>query len=481
MIDLYQKYYLQKAEIQRMLKEGLIVFDTSALLDLYYYSFETQKEIFENVFQYLNGRLWIPSQVYFEYLKNKSTVAEKPIATYQNLITRKHKNDDGGQIDAIVDKAQALLNQRILEIKNQMKTLKERTLDGKKHPYLTPDVYTDYEKKLSEYEKETEAFVENTKKFKEMFSAEVEKRIVEIRSNTLPDNVHDAIQKNFKIGKEYTFEKMLAIAKEGKFRYEQQIPPGYEDEEDKTGLQKYGDLYVWMQILDHAASQQRDFILVTNDVKIDWFEEYKKTPRYELLREFNGKANKSIWLLSIRNFLWEINSLLDEQLDDNIFEDIASVQENKEDDTQSGKLSIEILQEALHNFLREDIYLIDEIPQNEAIRLFDSPCLYEAENEDGTKYRVIGTLIRGGNYVKMLHGMSNAFEIKKFYANNKEHYRYYNFVIAHNKGLIDKCMEHLRKNKVKKMFMDRSIRTVIGYMDGDKISIAKSNFLMDDQ
>lgn len=87
MIDLYQKYYLQKAEIQRMLKEGLIVFDTSALLDLYYYSFETQKEIFENVFQYLNGRLWIPSQVYFEYLKNKSTVAEKPIATYQNLIT----------------------------------------------------------------------------------------------------------------------------------------------------------------------------------------------------------------------------------------------------------------------------------------------------------------------------------------------------------------------------------------------------------
>ena len=226
MIDLYQKYYLQKAEIQRMLKEGLIVFDTSALLDLYYYSFETQKEIFENVFQYLNGRLWIPSQVYFEYLKNKSTVAEKPIATYQNLITRKHKNDDGGQIDAIVDKAQALLNQRILEIKNQMKTLKERTLDGKKHPYLTPDVYTDYEKKLSEYEKETEAFVENTKKFKEMFSAEVEKRIVEIRSNTLPDNVHDAIQKNFKIGKEYTFEKMLAIAKEGKFRYEQQIPPG---------------------------------------------------------------------------------------------------------------------------------------------------------------------------------------------------------------------------------------------------------------
>ena len=45
-----------------------------------------------------------------------------------------------------------------------------------------------------------------------------------------------------------------------------------------------------------VTSKQKDFILVTNDVKPDWFEDDKKTPRFELLKEFHEQANKSIWL-----------------------------------------------------------------------------------------------------------------------------------------------------------------------------------------
>ena len=81
MIDLYKKYYLDSDKVQQILKSGIIVFDTSALLDLYYYSFDTQNEIFRNVFKYLSNRLWIPSQVYFEYLKNRKKVSEKPISS----------------------------------------------------------------------------------------------------------------------------------------------------------------------------------------------------------------------------------------------------------------------------------------------------------------------------------------------------------------------------------------------------------------
>lgn len=476
MIDLYNKYYLDDMKVQKILKEGIIVFDTSALLDLYYYSSETQKEIFDNVFKYLNNRLWIPSQVYFEYLKNRRIVSEKPVASYQGLITRKSKNDDGGQVDAIMEKAQILLDQKIIEIKNQLKTLKERTLGSEKHPYLSPTVYVDYEDKISEYEEATEKFVEHTKKFKTEISAEIQKHIAEIHDNNLPDSVFDAVQKHFEIGKEYSYDKMIEIAKEGRYRYEQQIPPGYEDEDNKIGLQKYGDLYVWNQILDCAAKKQKDFILVTNDVKIDWFEEDKKTPRFELLKEFNGKANKSIWLLSMKNFIWQINNLLDEQLNDTILADIDSVQENKGSGLQSIDLSLELIQEVFNNFLDESIYLIDEIHQNETIRLFNNPYLFEAENEVGQEYRIIATFIGSGNYVRMLHGMSNAFEIKKFYATNKEHYLYYNFIIAKNKSILEKCLEHLNKNKVKKMFNDLSIRTIIGYMEEEKICISKTNF-----
>lgn len=233
MIDLYKKYYLGSDQVQQILKSGIIVFDTSALLDLYYYSFDTQNEIFKNVFKYLNNRLWIPSQVYFEYLKNRKKVSEKPISSYERLITRKNKNDDGGQVDAIVEKASSLLSKNIVEMKNQLKTLKEQTINEEKHPYLSADIYANFEKELVQYEETTIQFIEQSKEFKKLILAEIEKRINEIKTNYSTDNVFNAIQDNFLIGKEYNYKQMLEIAHEGEFRYNQQILPGYEDESKK--------------------------------------------------------------------------------------------------------------------------------------------------------------------------------------------------------------------------------------------------------
>lgn len=476
MIDLYKKYYLDEKKVQQILRDGIVVFDTSALLDLYYYSETTQNEIFENVFHYLEKRLWIPSQVYFEYLKNKQTIANKPIAAYRKLISRTNKKDDGGQIESITEKAESLLNQKIKEIRNQLKTLKEQTLDGKKHPYLDPSVYTKFEQDIGQFEKETETFIANTAKFKLLFTNEIDKRIAEIDANIKIDNVHDVIQRCFSVGKEYAYEQLFEIAKEGKYRYEEQIPPGYMDEENKLGLQKYGDLFVWKQLLDYAKKQQKDFILVTNDAKNDWFEEDKTTPRFELLKEFNSQSQKTIWLLSMKNFLWRINGLLDEQLTTQIFEDVAAVDETRDNPTSQLTISQEMLQDVFDNVLDEQVLLIDSISTDNSIRLFNSPHLFEAENEKGTKYRVIATLITGGVYARTLHGMTNAFEIKKFYTLNNEHYQYINLIICANSGISERCLEHLSKNKVKKMFHDHSVRTLIGYVDVDRINIIKTNY-----
>ena len=141
--------------------------------------------------------------------------------------------------------------------------------------------------------------------------------------------MNNAIESSFQIGKEYSFSKMMEIAREGSFRYSEEIPPGYEDGKEKTGLQKYGDLFVWNQILDCAKSKQKDFIFVTNDVKIDWYEEDKRTPRFELLKEFREQENKRIWLLSMKNFIYHVNLLLDDQIHENVLQDIDSVQDEK--------------------------------------------------------------------------------------------------------------------------------------------------------
>lgn len=111
---------------------------------------ETRTEIFEKVFGYLNGRLWMPAQVHFEYLKNKEKVSEKPISSYQRLISKQNK--DGGYVSAIVDKTRTLQSQGLGEIKNQLKTLKEQTLGTEKHPYLSPEIYAEFDSALSTLE-----------------------------------------------------------------------------------------------------------------------------------------------------------------------------------------------------------------------------------------------------------------------------------------------------------------------------------------
>ena len=52
-MNLFEHYYLTKDRILDILKnDGIIVFDTSALLDLYYYSEDSRNRIFKNVFPY---------------------------------------------------------------------------------------------------------------------------------------------------------------------------------------------------------------------------------------------------------------------------------------------------------------------------------------------------------------------------------------------------------------------------------------------
>ena len=183
----------------------------------------------------------------------------------------------------------------------------------------------------------------------------------------------------------------------------------------KIGLQKYGDLFVWKQILECASSKQKDFILVTNDVKPDWFEDDKKTPRFELLKEFHEQANKSIWLFSMKNFIYHINALLDNQIHDTVLQDIDSVQDEKENDKIQVSLDVKNIQTLFDNIILRPVYIIDALPQNEAIRLFDNPYIFEAEDGNGQKIRIMATLVGGGNYARVLHGMTNAFELKKFY------------------------------------------------------------------
>ena len=96
------KYELTPEREKELLRNAIIVFDTSALLDLYYYSENTRHKLFENVFEKIKDRLWIPAQVAFEFSKNRKNVLLKPIQSYKDLMDNNTKNNDSGHISKIL-------------------------------------------------------------------------------------------------------------------------------------------------------------------------------------------------------------------------------------------------------------------------------------------------------------------------------------------------------------------------------------------
>lgn len=75
------------------------------------------------------------------------------------------------------------------------------------------------------------------------------------------------------------------------YRYENKIPPGYEDKNKVDG--GIGDLLIWFTILELAEKYKKDIIFISGDEKKDWFYQVDKQslyPKFELTAEFRGKA-----------------------------------------------------------------------------------------------------------------------------------------------------------------------------------------------
>ena len=77
--------------------------------------------------------------------------------------------------------------------------------------------------------------------------------------------------------KKYHFQKKLLTLQEGQIRYDNLIPPGFRDSA-KVGEAKYGDLFVWKDIIAIAKEKNTNIIFVCNDTKEDWWEKNKDIP-----------------------------------------------------------------------------------------------------------------------------------------------------------------------------------------------------------
>ncbi len=270
-------YKLTDKELKDLWENGLIVFDTNVLLDLYRYQSKTRDE-FLALLKKVKDRIWIPHQVGLEYQRNRLKV-----------ISDQHK---------MFAKTRGVVQGAVAKVEEEFKKLQLKD----RHSHINPDEYLD--------------------KLKEVSDEFVEKLIAEEAKSThvnSEDKIRDEIDKLFsrKVGKGFKSQEEIEKAyQQAEDRYDQKTPPGYADEgkEDAFSIgglkyqAKYGDYLFWRQLVDYCAARKKEkVILIISDQKEDWWHKVSGQtigPRIELIEEIQREGKVKLFhMYNLKRFL----------------------------------------------------------------------------------------------------------------------------------------------------------------------------------
>ncbi len=244
-------------EFDAIWNEAIIVVDANVLLNLYTYSATTSEEVLA-FFGEFDERLWIPHQAALEYHKNRYGIILKELKRYS-------------------------------DIAKAIETVGVALRARKQHPYITSELDTRFEGIETEIKKELK---EGESKHRDLITT---------------DSICEKITELFdgKVGLPMTEEVLGHIYKKGAVRYAGKIPPGFSDIK-KPDPDRYGDLVLWYQLIEHAKTSKRPVILVTDDLKEDWWAftgDRRIGPRPELRHEFRSKTQCDLYIYSSDAFI----------------------------------------------------------------------------------------------------------------------------------------------------------------------------------
>lgn len=140
-------YFLTEEREKRLWENCIFIFDTSAILKLYYYSKLILDDISKSIFSNLESqeRLWIPQRVEYEFFKNREDKITEPIQQYKDLINNDHNNDKKDKtndkyylqkIDQSIKHIEQIFNEEIGKITVQLNALSQKTKKQDRHHYF---------------------------------------------------------------------------------------------------------------------------------------------------------------------------------------------------------------------------------------------------------------------------------------------------------------------------------------------------------
>jgi len=171
---------------------------------------------------------------------------------------------------------------------NVKRTLKKLANDLKnttRHPFVDAEQFAKIATRLERYSKKLVKEL-NTKK--EEYVSRGGNEAIERRISELFEG---------KIGRPYCAERLREVYEEWKKRHDEHRPLSRENSEDE-GVEKYGDLVIWFQLIEKAKESIKPIIFITNDS--DWMQEKKegKTlgPHPHLINEMDTKASVQFYV-----------------------------------------------------------------------------------------------------------------------------------------------------------------------------------------
>lgn len=281
-------YRPTEPEFEKLWRECIFSVDANVLLHIYRRKPATRKEII-SVLKGLGDRLWIPYQAALEFQKNKIGVIADQIKIFEDT-------------------------------KNRMETFAATFEDfarkNEHHPLID---FENLRSSVSDLKDQSiRALEQQRTQFPDLYAADT----IAEELNFIDGNA---------IGGELDWNEDK-ILEEAKRRQAARIPPGYADSE-KPGLDRLGDLKIWLQLIAKGREGKRSLIFVTDDAKEDWWHIHQKRtigPHPLLMAEFTKETGQQFYMYNFASFLDHYKRYLKRPVEQGAIDEIRSEEQRRE-------------------------------------------------------------------------------------------------------------------------------------------------------
>ncbi|GGV04069.1 hypothetical protein GCM10010495_14670 [Kitasatospora herbaricolor] len=306
-------------------KSGIIILDTNILLSLYEYTRTSRLEIL-SALENVSTQLWLPYQVGLEFVNGRRRVLVR-------------QSEELGRARSLTEKRATEVIRTIASHSDQM-----TSLIGRYSRDTQPQV--DLESLREEFKQASEKWksgilksLGNLKRAQDISVDGIGKsdpilaKVAELFGDRIADPTGaDTVRRRIRDAVDY--------------RFPNRIPPGFSDEGKDTELDQAGDLLIWEEIIEHAASSSSKLVLfVSNDTKEDWYEPagpgQAARPWPALFEEMRVRAGSRLRIETAAEFFDGIESYLNIPINASTFEEIDQVADEIESFPASADLSVD--------------------------------------------------------------------------------------------------------------------------------------------